>query len=104
MRRFGSISCLLLAAALATGADTPGTGVAGAYACRIYCASCHGADGKGEGPLAESLRFHPPDLRSWNTCAPCRRRGSSAMSSRGPAYPQVGGHRRQVRVDRPQDR
>jgi mono/diheme cytochrome c family protein len=65
MRRFGSISGLLFAASLAAGADTPGTGVAGiagAYAYRTYCATCHGTNGKGEGPLAESLRFNPPDL------------------------------------------
>ena len=82
MWRFGSIGCLLLAAALATGADTPRTsgpapgqakappapsdpgvaGVAGSYAYRTYCATCHGTDGKGEGPLAGSLRFNPPDL------------------------------------------
>ncbi len=36
--------------------------VSGAYAFRTYCATCHGADGKGEGPLAENLRFRPPDL------------------------------------------
>ncbi len=42
---------------------SPGiAGVSGAYAYRTYCATCHGADGKGEGPLAESLRFRPPDL------------------------------------------
>ncbi len=34
----------------------------GAYTFRTHCASCHGADGKGEGPLADSLRFHPADL------------------------------------------
>lgn len=27
-----------------------------------YCASCHGADGKGHGPVARSLRKVPPDL------------------------------------------
>ena len=37
-------------------------GISGAYAFRTHCASCHGADGKGEGPLADSLRFHPADL------------------------------------------
>ena len=26
------------------------------------CASCHGADGKGNGPLREQLRVPPPDL------------------------------------------
>jgi mono/diheme cytochrome c family protein len=36
--------------------------VSGAYAFRTYCASCHGTDGRGEGPLTDSLRFHPPDL------------------------------------------
>jgi mono/diheme cytochrome c family protein len=27
-----------------------------------YCASCHGADAKGDGPVAASLRIPPPDL------------------------------------------
>lgn len=27
-----------------------------------YCASCHGMDGKGHGPVAASLRRPPPDL------------------------------------------
>jgi mono/diheme cytochrome c family protein len=27
-----------------------------------YCASCHGAEGKGDGPLAEDLRTAPADL------------------------------------------
>jgi mono/diheme cytochrome c family protein len=36
--------------------------ISGAYAFRTYCASCHGIDGKGDGPLTDSLRFHPPDL------------------------------------------
>jgi mono/diheme cytochrome c family protein len=36
--------------------------VSGAETFRTYCASCHGADGKGEGPRAASLRFHPADL------------------------------------------
>ena len=82
MRFLGSIGCLLLVAALAAGADKPVppgphpgqvkpapapadpgiAGVSGAYAYRTSCASCHGTDGKGEGPLAESLRFRPPDL------------------------------------------
>jgi mono/diheme cytochrome c family protein len=36
--------------------------VSGARAFRTYCASCHGVGGKGDGPLAENLRFHAPDL------------------------------------------
>lgn len=27
-----------------------------------YCAVCHGADGKGNGPAATALKTHPPDL------------------------------------------
>ena len=29
---------------------------------KAYCASCHGADAKGTGPMAGSLRVSPPDL------------------------------------------
>ena len=29
---------------------------------RSYCASCHGADGKGAGPAARALKHAPPDL------------------------------------------
>jgi mono/diheme cytochrome c family protein len=28
-----------------------------------YCVACHGADASGNGPLANSLRVAPPDLR-----------------------------------------
>ena len=28
-----------------------------------YCASCHGIDGSGNGPVASSLKQPPPDLR-----------------------------------------
>lgn len=29
---------------------------------RAYCASCHGADGKGNGPVAQALKNPTPDL------------------------------------------
>jgi mono/diheme cytochrome c family protein len=29
---------------------------------RFYCASCHGAEGKGDGPVAPALTRRPPDL------------------------------------------
>ncbi len=77
-RGVGPLGLLLLGAALVAGAEKTGqqaqtpprppagpereSGVSGAYAFRTYCASCHGADGKGEGPLAVNLRFQPPDL------------------------------------------
>jgi mono/diheme cytochrome c family protein len=82
MLRVGSIVWSVLAAALAADeaprtpavqpsprelgtAQRPDGGVqavSGAYTFRTYCATCHGANGKGDGPLAQSLRFHPPDL------------------------------------------
>jgi mono/diheme cytochrome c family protein len=35
---------------------------AGAASFKIYCASCHGPGGKGDGPLAEHLKESPADL------------------------------------------
>lgn len=28
----------------------------------FHCAACHGADGKGDGPVADILKIQPPDL------------------------------------------
>jgi mono/diheme cytochrome c family protein len=36
--------------------------VAGSSVFRTYCEVCHGRAGKGDGPLAESMRVRPPDL------------------------------------------
>ena len=49
-------------AARARTTSSPVGGVAGSYTYHTYCASCHGARGKGDGPLAENLRSRPPDL------------------------------------------
>lgn len=76
MRRSAWMALLLVTAAVAAEPPLPAPAparpdapaepavqvIAGSYTYRTYCASCHGADGKGEGPLAENLRFHPPDL------------------------------------------
>ena len=45
-------------------ADQPSqlTGYPGKSLYATYCASCHGAAGKGDGPFAKSLRKRPPDL------------------------------------------
>ncbi len=39
---------------------TPASSGKAMYA--AYCASCHGKDGKGDGPAASALRFVPSDL------------------------------------------
>jgi mono/diheme cytochrome c family protein len=36
--------------------------IAGGYTFKTYCATCHGKEAKGDGPMADSLRFRPPDL------------------------------------------
>lgn len=52
---------LALSAALATSAAAQ-SGSVGAYLFRTYCASCHGANARGDGPLADSMRRRPADL------------------------------------------
>lgn len=34
----------------------------GAYLFRVFCISCHGEAGKGDGPVADLLKQRPPDL------------------------------------------
>ena len=42
----------------------PNAGVSGEHDFNMYCASCHGENGKGNGPKAFSLTIKPPDLPS----------------------------------------
>ena len=58
---------VLLIAAGMTGAAAIAMGAAatvesGSALFRSYCASCHGVEGKGDGPLAANLRIAPADL------------------------------------------
>jgi mono/diheme cytochrome c family protein len=52
----------------ASAAQTPQTaesfvgGTTGAQLFKTYCSSCHGQSARGDGPLADSLRFRPADL------------------------------------------
>ena len=38
--------------------------LAGRDSFELYCAACHGADGRGGGPVAPALKTHPADLTS----------------------------------------
>ncbi len=55
----------ILAAGAAMGQQTTATvpsDTSGSAVYRTYCAVCHGVGATGDGPLAESLRYAPPDL------------------------------------------
>ena len=52
----GSFTAVFAAAAQAEDFD------AGKAEFQSSCASCHGADGKGKGPVSEQLKVPPPDL------------------------------------------
>jgi mono/diheme cytochrome c family protein len=43
-------------------APSTAVGDTGSRLFRAYCASCHGPDARGDGPMAEHLRRNPPDL------------------------------------------
>lgn len=54
-----TIAALLLSPAIALAQDAQ----AGAALYDQHCAVCHGADGRGKGPLAAALILQPPSLR-----------------------------------------
>jgi mono/diheme cytochrome c family protein len=51
-----------VAAAGVAFAGAEGDAAHGASLYKTYCASCHGVAGKGDGPLADRLRYAPSDL------------------------------------------
>ena len=58
------LSALLatLAAPLAAQETLPGNPAEGAELYGLYCATCHGLDGQGDGPTAAVLTLRPTDL------------------------------------------
>ena len=60
-----SAACLVvLSRALTAGAQSASAGqmMAGQGDFHQYCSACHGEQGKGDGPIASSLRRHPANL------------------------------------------
>jgi hypothetical protein len=57
-----ALAALPLAAAAQNGIDGPGDVAAGADHYALFCASCHGGGGRGDGPTAEVLTLQPTDL------------------------------------------
>jgi mono/diheme cytochrome c family protein len=58
---FVSASAAAVAPAQQT-AEAVLTGTSGGELFKTYCASCHGTSAKGDGPLADSLRYRPANL------------------------------------------
>ena len=70
-------------------ADTPSPS-SGKQLYQSYCGSCHGADAKGSGPVASSLKTAPTNLtllqeQQWqvpgDACDPFHRRGKPGWSA-----------------------
>lgn len=59
MRPWFFLAAGLTLTAACAGAPTPG----GRQLFTDNCAACHGANARGDGPLAEGLEIAPPDLR-----------------------------------------
>lgn len=65
MRIFPLFAALLLLSATPLRAEDdpdPNAGVSGEHDFNMYCASCHGESGKGDGRIAARLEKRPPDL------------------------------------------
>jgi mono/diheme cytochrome c family protein len=72
-KHVAALACGLLACAAPMAAqDDEMTILSGRVLFRTHCATCHGDDAKGDGPMTDSLRYRPPDL----TLIARRHRGS----------------------------
>jgi mono/diheme cytochrome c family protein len=59
----GLLAVALLAADTPAAAQEQGNHAAlGSYLFKTYCATCHGTSGRGDGPLADSMRRRPSNL------------------------------------------
>lgn len=55
--------CTLAAPLLAQqGSARPEYDLGGENTYKTYCSACHGAEARGDGPIADSLRYRPQDL------------------------------------------
>jgi mono/diheme cytochrome c family protein len=57
-----AVALLLASPAIAQESSKPKEVYSGSAVFKTYCTSCHGLSAKGDGPLADHLRFKPPDL------------------------------------------
>jgi mono/diheme cytochrome c family protein len=72
MRTVGFLIALVTSGAIVWAQTTPqqsapaaASVATGSQLFRTYCATCHGQNARGNGPLAEQLRHPPPDLTTF---------------------------------------
>ncbi len=56
--------CIMLSGEMVWADDPTGNAEQGESVYRTYCLNCHGAKGRGDGPVADSLTPKPADLAS----------------------------------------
>ena len=56
--------CIMLSGEMVLADDPTGNAEQGESVYRTYCLNCHGAKGRGDGPMADSLRHGQPTLAS----------------------------------------
>jgi mono/diheme cytochrome c family protein len=56
------IASCLCGVAAAAAQTSPAASPDGAGLYRAYCASCHGTEGRGDGPVASAMRKQPPNI------------------------------------------
>ena len=57
-----AVACLVCNTAVSAQTPTRQVPLEGPAVYKAYCGSCHGPDGKGNGPAAAALKFKPADL------------------------------------------
>jgi len=57
-----TLATVTLAGVLLAGRAEAQSAATGDYLFRTYCAACHGSSGRGDGPLADSMRRRPANL------------------------------------------
>ena len=64
MKQFIAVALLLIGVSLPAFAAGEGSAQDGKETFRLRCATCHGADGSGNGPMAKAAKMTIPDLGS----------------------------------------
>ena len=120
MKNLTTVGLAITLAALAAGSVSGGSGERvenGRRAYAVYCASCHGQAGRGDGPVAADLKVAPADLtrlaarngghfpremtyQAIDGRAPTRGHGTSEMPVWGATFQVSGSDRDQEREAR----